>query len=508
MYITVQAQNRMCGSTPHTKYLFKASSTTGGYRCTPMVRLTLSQYNDSTKKSIKLIPLEANRVKYEMSLLSLEAKITTNLKLDTCSHLYTKGKRAIKTLDTHEKNTLLLKAKYDHHATYLCVPQIIYVTINYRKTGPVHLCTKRKKSILPSKIKQFSQNCRFAASREAATYYSTRNQGISSKIIDIELTSYPTQVKREQIDSTSIPVLATPLPASNNTNKQGKSADKVPTLKYEVRKHLENWATQNSTIAKGTRSRQVNRQSETDIEPKPSPGKLNLARSSLKACKNTLMKLILTPDYPYLKRHTQTNRQTFKKPKPNSNQETPVPKPNSTHTNPNQPRHTHHSKHYADNMPTNSGAYKRARSEDKESNVAKKKAVFDPKESADTPKVSGKKPTAAQKRKMEAEAKAKAAAEELPDISEEAASQVDPSNSPGTPEFPGMAQTGQYQGYIVRTQVQTLDPISHQVKTQVPKLHHHPNPAPQDCNKLADSPLNPILQVRPAQQDHKRDFRI
>ena len=75
-------------------------------------------------------------------------------------------------------------------------------------------------------------------------------------------------------------------------------------------------------------------------------------------------------------------------------------------------------------------------------------SVFDPKDSADTPKVGGKKPTAAQKRKMEAEAKARAAAEDLPDIDEEAANQVDPNTSPGTPEFTTTQQPniGQYQG--------------------------------------------------------------
>ena len=49
-------------------------------------------------------------------------------------------------------------------------------------------------------------------------------------------------------------------------------------------------------------------------------------------------------------------------------------------------------------MPTSSGANKRARADDNDSNVAKKKAVFDPKESADTPKPGGKKMTAAQRR--------------------------------------------------------------------------------------------------------------
>lgn len=41
--------------------------------------------------------------------------------------------------------------------------------------------------------------------------------------------------------------------------------------------------------------------------------------------------------------------------------------------------------------------------------MPRKKAVFDPKDNADTPKVGGKKQTAAQKRKAEAEEKAKAA---------------------------------------------------------------------------------------------------
>ena len=66
-------------------------------------------------------------------------------------------------------------------------------------------------------------------------------------------------------------------------------------------------------------------------------------------------------------------------------------------------------------MPTSSGANKRARADDTESNVAKKKAVFDPKDNAETPKVGGKKMTAAQKRELEAEAKAKATEEALPD---------------------------------------------------------------------------------------------
>ena len=96
-------------------------------------------------------------------------------------------------------------------------------------------------------------------------------------------------------------------------------------------------------------------------------------------------------------------------------------------------------------MPTSSGANKRARADDNESNVAKKKAVFDPKESADTPKPGGKKMTAAQKRKMEAEAKAKAPEETIENIEAEIAAQAQTDN--GTPPGPDAQGQQQYQGH-------------------------------------------------------------
>ena len=126
----------------------------------------------------------------------------------------------------------------------------------------------------------------------------------------------------------------------------------------------------------------------------------------------------------------------FKSP-PSSFPTTTLYQTHPPHLKPNSTKQDNH----FDIMPTSSGANKRARAEDNESNVAKKKAVFDPKEAADTPKVGGKKMTAAQKRKLEAEAKAKAAEEALPDIEEEnPQAQADAGTPPGPSGY-------QYQGH-------------------------------------------------------------
>ena len=107
-------------------------------------------------------------------------------------------------------------------------------------------------------------------------------------------------------------------------------------------------------------------------------------------------------------------------------------------------------------MPTSSGANKRARAnEDNESNVAKKKAVFDPKDASENPKAGGKKMTAAQRRKSEAEA-AKAPNPPQPtsdsSIEEEAQTQAEttptsPIPGPSYQPTPGPSGMQNYQGH-------------------------------------------------------------
>ena len=94
-------------------------------------------------------------------------------------------------------------------------------------------------------------------------------------------------------------------------------------------------------------------------------------------------------------------------------------------------------------MPTSSGAAKRAREADGETNFAKKKAVFDPKENTDTPKAAGKKQTAAQKRKAEAEAKAKASNVDF-DADDE---QQDSEAVPSMPDVASPVQTAPNTGH-------------------------------------------------------------
>ena len=127
-------------------------------------------------------------------------------------------------------------------------------------------------------------------------------------------------------------------------------------------------------------------------------------------------------------------------------------------------------------MPTSSGANKRARAEDNESNVAKKKAVFDPKDNADTPKPGGKKLTAAQKRKLEAE-KSKAAppCDTMAENDEAAAAQAQMDT--GTPQVlrPPSTNTRDTQSTLVQTPVPTSLPAK-PLKYQF--LPPHPNLVP------------------------------